>query len=113
MSSGFAKADLESFFDIDGLGVRGHITGPAAFVLDVNGVFDLGTLNVVAYPETAVDTDEPSFECAAHELVGVANGMTLTMPDLEAHEDGFGVSYEILELAPAGVQTTRIHLRAL
>jgi hypothetical protein len=113
LSSGFAAADLESFFDEDGVGVHGLIFGPASFELDIKGVFDLGTQHVSAYAETGVDTDEPTFECVAIDLVGVTKGMTLAMPDLEAHEDGFGLTYEIMELQPAGVQTTRLILRAL
>lgn len=113
MSSGFAKADLESFFDEDGVGVHGRISGPAGFTLDLKGVFDLGTREVSIYAETGVDTDEPTFECASIDLPGVRKGMTLAMPDLEAHEDGFRLNFEIMELQPAGVQTTRLLLRAL
>ena len=115
MPSGYEKEDLESFFEVDGVGVLGRITGPGPppFALDIKGVFDLGWQDVSVYAETGVDTDEPVFECATVELVGVKKGMALTMPDLEAHEDGFGVTYKIERLAPAGVQSTRIFLRAL
>lgn len=82
-------------------------------MLDVLGIFDSGWQDVSLYAETNVDTTEPVFECASIDVATVKKGMVLNMPGLEAHEDGFGISYRIERLAPAGVQSTRIFLRAL
>ena len=110
--SGYEQKDLASFFAKDGFGDLAHITGPG-FALDVLGDFDRGWQDVSLYAETGIDATEPVFECATTDTATLKKGMTLSLPELKAHEDGFGINYEIVRIAAAGVQSTRIFLRAL
>jgi len=110
MSSGFAAEDLASFFETDGHGIKGVITGPS-FSRELNGVFDLTSQDMPIYPETNVDADDAIFECKTTDLAGVARGMRLDFPELEPHEDGYGKSFQICRLALAGTQSTKIHLK--
>lgn len=118
MSSGFDKSDLDSFFDTDGVAVKGVITGPAVdppaeqFTKTLNVIFEENSQSVAVYGETDVEASEPSFLCEAADLADVEPGMTFTMPGLEAHEEGYGKTYKLTpRITAEGVQTARVYLR--
>jgi hypothetical protein len=120
MSSGFSKKDLDSFFDTDGVAVKGVITGPAVtspavqFTKTINVIFRGAAQEVPFYGETDVVASEPSFLCQNTDLANVDPGMTFTMPDLELHEEGYNKTYKITpRIVAEGVQTSRIYLKEL
>jgi hypothetical protein len=130
MSSGFPKADLDSFFDIEpGVGVLAQIFKPDAngdiemdqgtppapvFLREVNAIFFSDTQQVSLYPETSVEASDPSLVVKATDVAGVKRGYRVTMPDLEAHEDGYGQTFEITPRnAGESVQTMRLYLKQL
>ena len=115
-----SAADLDSFFDTDYFATRGIITGPAVtpplvqFTRELNVIFDADTNEVALYPETDVAAANPSFLCKSMDLAGVKRGMTFQMPDLAAHEDGYGKTYEITpRILREGKNTSRVHLKEL
>jgi hypothetical protein len=120
MSSGFSSEDLDSFFDTDGVAVKGVITGPAVtppaeqFTKTINVIFSEASQELPLYGDTDVVASEPSFLCKGTDLAGgVDPGMTFTMPDLEAHEDGYGKTYKLTPriVSEGGPQTSRVYLK--
>lgn len=117
MSSGFNSDDLDSFFEIDGVGVVALITGPAVtppvvqFTKTINVILNVAGNDVPAYTDTIVDTDEPSFLAKSIDVVDVVKGYTVTFPELEAHEDGYGKTYKVERVQKDGAQTTRVTLK--
>lgn len=108
------KDDLESFFEAgDGFATRGVITGDGNFRRVLNVIFDESSLAVPMYGDTYVESSKPSFECQTAELTGVVRGMQFRMPDLLAHEDGYGQTYVVEYSANEGPQTSRVYLKKL
>src|SRR4051794_3153308 len=114
MSSGFSKSDLDSFFETDGVGVKGVITGPAVtppaeqFTRTLYVIFSIDNENVDIYGDSNVAAEVPQFLCKTADLADVKARMTFTMPDVEDHEDGYGKTYEITpRMFREGPQMTR------
>jgi hypothetical protein len=113
MGSGFESADLDTFWEtgrnVDA--TRAVITDGASFHLEVPGVFDVASQDIALGAESGVDVDEPTIKCKATDVAAVRRGMFLTMPDLEAHEDGYGKNYQIKRITgDAGPQSALFYL---
>lgn len=109
----FESADeLDEFFDTDDFATRGVITSDA-FTKTLNVIFDADTEEVSPFPETDIVAVKPSFICKNVDLADVEPGMTFTMPDLEAHEDGYGKTYKLTPriVSEGGPQTSRVYLK--
>ena len=116
MSSGFAKEDLDSFFETEGVGIEARIVlSPSPLTVRIiNVAFSADTLEVTLYNETDVVAALPSFLCKATDLAGVARGMQVTFPNLQSHEDGYQKIYEITpRIVSDGTQVSRVYLKEL
>lgn len=89
--------DLPLFFEPTEHAAPCVITGPNAFTLSLNVIFNDPTHEVGIYDETQVESAAPFFQAQTAELAGVRKGMTATIGGVgykieRVRKDGTGVS---------------------